>query len=179
MSRIGKKIIPIPKGVKIDVKPGVVEVQGPKGKLRQPLPDGIGFSVEGDHLQATTLREDPELGKFHGLARSLVANAVLGVTEGFKKELDIVGVGYRAELKGKQVHFALGYSHPVVFDVPQGIDVTVDKQTHITVTGIDRQAVGQVAANIRRLRKPDPYKQKGVRYTGEVLKKKAGKTGAK
>jgi large subunit ribosomal protein L6 len=108
-----------------------------------------------------------------------VANAVRGVTEGFKKELDIVGVGYRAELKGKQVHFALGYSHPVVFDVPTGIDVTVDKQTHITVTGIDRQLVGQVAANIRRLRKPDPYKQKGVRYTGEVLKKKAGKTGAK
>src|SRR5688572_28463000 len=103
MSRIGKKIIPVPKGVKIDVKPGAVEVQGPKGKLRQALPDGIGFKVEGDQLQATTLREDPELGKFHGLARSLVANAVLGVTEGFKKELDIVGVGYRAELKGKQV----------------------------------------------------------------------------
>ena len=179
MSRIGKKIIAIPKGVKIDVQPGAVEVQGPKGKLRQALPDGIGFEVNGDQLHATTLREDPELGKFHGLARSLVANAVLGVTEGFKRELDIVGVGYRAELKGQQVHFALGYSHPVVFDVPKGIDIVVDKQTHITVTGIDRQAVGQVAANIRRLRKPDPYKQKGVRYTGEVLKKKAGKTGAK
>ena len=179
MSRIGKKPIAIPKGVKIDVKPGSVEVQGPKGRLQQPLPPGIGFSVDGDQLAANTLREDPLLGKFHGLARSLVANAVRGVTEGFKKELDIVGVGYRAELKGKQVHFALGYSHPVVFDVPTGIDVTVDKQTHITVTGIDRQLVGQVAANIRRLRKPDPYKQKGVRYTGEVLKKKAGKTGAK
>jgi large subunit ribosomal protein L6 len=179
MSRIGKKIIPVPKGVKIDVQPGAVEVQGPKGKLRQPLPDGIGFELNGSELQAKTLREDPELGKFHGLARSLVANAVLGVTEGFKKELDIVGVGYRAEVKGKQVHFALGYSHPVVFEIPNGIDVTVDKLTHITVTGIDRQAVGQVAANIRRLRKPDPYKQKGVRYTGEVLKKKAGKTGAK
>jgi len=179
MSRIGKKPIAIPKGVKVDVKPGSVEVQGPKGKLQQPLPPGIGFTVDGDQLAATTLREDPLLGKFHGLARSLVANAVRGVTEGFKKELDIVGVGYRAELKGKQVHFALGYSHPVVFDVPSGIDVVVDKQTHITVTGIDRQLVGQVAANIRRLRKPDPYKQKGVRYTGEVLKKKAGKTGAK
>jgi large subunit ribosomal protein L6 len=179
MSRIGKKIILIPKGVKIDVQRGAVEVQGPKGKLRQLLPEGIGFEVDGDQLHARTLRDDPELGKFHGLARSLVANAVLGVTEGFKKELDIVGVGYRAELKGKQVHFALGYSHPVVFDVPQGIDVAIDKQTHITITGIDRQAVGQVAANIRRLRKPDPYKQKGVRYTGEVLKKKAGKTGAK
>ncbi|HWK11340.1 MAG TPA: 50S ribosomal protein L6 [Vicinamibacterales bacterium] len=179
MSRIGKKVIPVPKGVKIDVKPGVVDVQGPKGKLTQALPSGIGFELNGDQLQAKTLREDPELGKFHGLARSLVANAVRGVTEGYKKELDIVGVGYRAEVKGKQVHFALGYSHPVVFDIPNGIDVAVDKQTHITVTGIDRQLVGQVAANIRALRKPDPYKQKGVRYTGEVLKKKAGKTGAK
>src|SRR5918993_4893627 len=179
MSRIGKKVIALPKGVKVDIKPGAVEVQGQKGKLLQPLPAGIGFELEGDQLHARTLRDDPELGKFHGLARSLVANAVRGVTEGFRKDLDIVGVGYRAELKGKQVHFALGYSHPVVFDVPPGIDVVVDKQTHITVTGIDRQQVGQVAANMRRLRKPDPYKQKGVRYTGEVLKKKAGKTGAK
>jgi large subunit ribosomal protein L6 len=154
-------------------------VQGPKGKLLQPLPPGIGFELDGDKLQAKTLREDPELGKFHGLARSLVANAVKGVTEGFRKDLDIVGVGYRAEVKGKQVHFALGYSHPVVFDIPTGIDVAIDKQTHVTVTGIDRQLVGQVAADIRQLRKPDPYKQKGVRYTGEVLKKKAGKTGAK
>jgi large subunit ribosomal protein L6 len=179
MSRIGKKPIAIPKGVKVDVQSGAVEVQGPKGKLRQPLPPGIGFQLDGDHLQANTLREDPELGKFHGLARSLVANAVRGVTEGFRKDLDIVGVGYRAEVKGKQVHFALGYSHPVVFDIPTGIDIAIDKQTHVTVTGIDRQLVGQVAANIRSLRKPDPYKQKGVRYTGEVLKKKAGKTGAK
>ena len=179
MSRIGKKVIAVPKGVKIDVKPGAVEVQGPKGKLLQALPPGIGFELAGDQLQARTLREDPELGKFHGLARSLVANAVKGVTDGFRKDLDIVGVGYRAELKGSQIHFALGYSHPVVFDIPKGIDVVVEKQTHLTVTGIDRQAVGQVAANIRRLRKPDPYKQKGVRYTGEVLKKKAGKTGAK
>jgi large subunit ribosomal protein L6 len=179
MSRIGKKVIPVPKGVKIDVKPGVVDVQGPKGKLTQRLPAGIGFELNGEELSAKTLRDDPELGKFHGLARSLVANAVRGVTEGYKKELDIVGVGYRAEVKGKQVHFALGYSHPVVFDIPNGIDVAVDKQTHITVTGIDRQLVGQVAANIRSLRKPDPYKQKGVRNTAEVLKKKAGKTGAK
>jgi large subunit ribosomal protein L6 len=179
MSRIGKKPIAIPKGVKVDVQSGAVDVQGPKGKLRQTLPAGIGFEVNGDQLQARTLREDPELGKFHGLARSLVANAVRGVTEGFRKDLDIVGVGYRAEVKGKQVHFALGYSHPVVFDIPAGIDVAIDKLTHVTVTGIDRQLVGQVAANIRSLRKPDPYKQKGVRYTGEVLKKKAGKTGAK
>ncbi|PYR57508.1 MAG: 50S ribosomal protein L6 [Acidobacteria bacterium] len=179
MSRIGKKPISIPKNVKVDVQPGIVEVQGPKGKLRQPLPPGIAFKLDGDHLQATTLHEDPELGKFHGLARSLVANAVRGVTEGFRKDLDIVGVGYRAEVKGKQVVFALGYSHPVVFDIPTGIDIAIDKQTHVTVTGSDRQLVGQVAADIRRLRKPDPYKQKGVRYTGEQLKKKAGKTGAK
>ena len=179
MSRIGKKPIPIPSGVKIQVSDGAVEVQGPKGKLRQILPPGIAFKQEDANLVARTVSEDKQLGKFHGLARSLVANAVLGVTEGFKRELDIVGVGYRAELKGKQVQFALGYSHPVVFDVPTGIDVAIDKQTHITVTGVDRQLVGQVAANIRRLREPDPYKQKGVRYTGEVLKKKAGKTGAK
>ena len=144
-----------------------------------PVPAGITFKVENGELAATRANDERDQRALHGLARALAQNAVKGVTEGFKKELDIVGVGYRAELKGKQVHFALGYSHPVVFDVPNGIDVVVDKQTHITVTGIDRQMVGQVAANIRRLRKPDPYKQKGVRYTGEVLKKKAGKTGAK
>ena len=177
MSRIGKKPITLPKGVSAKVVDGAVELQGPKGKLRQAVPPGINFELADGHLQSKT--SGPELGAFHGLARSLVANAVTGVTEGFKRELDIVGVGYRAELKGKQVVFALGYSHAVVFDVPNGIDIAIDKQTHITVTGVDRQLVGQVAANIRRLRKPDPYKQKGVRYTGEVLKKKAGKTGAK
>jgi large subunit ribosomal protein L6 len=178
MSRIGKKPIAIPKGVSVNVAPDAVEVQGPKGKLRQPLPPGVVVAQEDGSLVAKLQREDPELGKFHGLARSLVNNAILGVSEGFKKELDIVGIGYRAEVKGKQVHFALGYSHPVVFDIPNGIDIAIEKQTHITVTGPDRQLVGQVAANIRRLRKPDPYKQKGVRYTGEVLKKKVGKTGA-
>jgi large subunit ribosomal protein L6 len=179
MSRIGKKPIPLPKGVTVKIASDAIEVQGPKGKLRQIVPPGIVFAQEDGTLVATLAREEDALRKFHGLARSLVANAVTGVTDGFKKELDIVGVGYRAELKGKQVHFALGYSHPVVFEIPNGIDVAVDKQTHIVVTGADRQLVGQVAANIRRLRKPDPYKQKGVRYTGEVLKKKVGKTGAK
>jgi large subunit ribosomal protein L6 len=178
MSRIGKKPITIPKGVTVKVLDGAVEVQGPKGKLTQRHPGGINFEMSDGHLVAKR-GENPELAKFHGLARSLIANAVAGVTDGFKKELDIVGVGYRAEVKGKQVIFALGYSHAVVFEIPTGIDVAIDKQTHITVTGVDRQLVGQVAANIRRLRKPDPYKQKGVRYTGEVLKKKAGKTGAK
>ena len=179
MSRIGKKPIAVPKGVTVKVAEGAVEVQGPKGKLRQIHPAGINFELADGHLVAKRSTEEAALGKFHGLARSLVANAVVGVTDGFKRELDIVGVGYRAEVKGKQVHFALGYSHPIVFDIPAGIDVAIDKQTHVTVTGIDRQLVGQVAANIRRLRKPDPYKQKGVRYTGEQLKKKAGKTGAK
>jgi large subunit ribosomal protein L6 len=179
MSRIGKKPIPIPKGVSVKLAGDAVEVQGPKGKMRQALPPGIVFAEDDGTLVARLEREENGLRKFHGLARSLVANAVTGVSEGFKKELDIVGVGYRAELKGKQVVFALGYSHPVVFDIPAGIDIAVDKQTHVTVTGVDRQLVGQVAANIRRMRKPDPYKQKGVRYTGEVLKKKVGKTGAK
>ena len=193
MSRIGKKPITIPKGVTVKVGDNAVEVQGPKGKLRQLTPPGILFAKDGEAIVAKLEREDPTLRKFHGLARSLVANAVTGVTDGFKKELDIVGVGYRAELKGKQAIFALGYSHPIVFDIPNGIDIAIDKQTHVTVTGIDvvvdknthitvtgadRQMVGQVAANMRRLRKPDPYKQKGVRYTGEVLKKKVGKTGA-
>jgi large subunit ribosomal protein L6 len=179
MSRIGKKPITIPKGVNIKIHESAVEVQGPKGKLAQRVPAGIAFEVGDGELLAKRRSDDPDLAKFHGLARSLVANAVTGVTNGFKRELDIVGVGYRAELKGKQIIFALGYSHAVVFDIPDGIEVTIDKQTHITVTGVDRQLVGQVAANIRRLREPDPYKQKGVRYTGEVLKKKAGKTGTK
>jgi len=179
MSRIGKRPIAIPKNVTVKVLPGAVEVQGPKGKLTQAFPTTITFELKDGHLTATRNQDDPELGKFHGLARSLVANAVTGVTEGFKRELDIVGVGYRAEVKGQQVILALGYSHAVVFDIPPGISIAIDKQTHITVTGVDRQLVGQVAANLRRLRKPDPYKQKGVRYTGEVLKKKAGKTGAK
>jgi large subunit ribosomal protein L6 len=178
MSRVGKKPIAVPKGVTVTVQPEVVELKGPKGTLKQRVPPGVKFRVDGAQLLAETVRQDPELSKFHGLARSLMANAVVGVTEGFKKELDIVGVGYRAEVKGKQVVFALGYSHAVVFDIPAGIDIAVDKQTHVTVTGIDRQLVGQVAADIRRMRKPDPYKQKGVRYTGEVLKKKVGKTGA-
>jgi large subunit ribosomal protein L6 len=179
MSRIGKKPIVIPKGVTVKVSPDGIEVKGPKGTLRQYVPPGIDFAQEDGNLVAKPSSEAPSLGKYHGLARSLVANAVTGVTDGFKKELDIVGIGYRAELKGKQVTFALGYSHPIVYDIPNGIDIAVDKQTHITVTGVDRQLVGQVAANIRQMRKPDPYKQKGVRYTGEVLKKKVGKTGAK
>ena len=176
MSRIGRKPIPVPAGVKVQLGAAAVEVQGPKGKLKVPLPAGISFEQKDGVL--TALRQSEEHRALHGLARALVANAVRGVTEGFKKELDIVGVGYRAELKGKTVVFALGYSHPIEFPVPEGIQITVEKQTRLVVSGADRAQVGQVAANMRGLRPPDPYKQKGIRLVGERLKKKAGKAGA-
>lgn len=178
MSRVGKKPIPIPNGVKVAISPDGVNVQGPKGEMVQPLPPGVRVEEVDGCLLAYPEREgDRSLGKFHGLARSLVANAVHGVSEGFKKELDIVGIGYRAEVDGKQIVLSLGYSHLVHFDIPPGIDIDIEKQTHVTVSGINRQQVGQVAASIRALRNPDPYRQKGVRYTGEVLKKRVGKTG--
>ncbi len=176
MSRIGKKPIAIPSGVKVSIAADAIEIQGPKGKMRVPVPGKIKFEQKDGHLLAT--RQSEMQRALHGLARALVANAVKGVTEGFKKELDIVGVGYRAEVKGKSVVFALGYSHPITFPIPEGIQITVDKQTHVTVTGADKGVVGQVAANIRGLRPPDPYKQKGIRIVGERLKKKAGKAGA-
>ena len=178
MSRIGKKPIPIPKGVTVQIGADTIDVKGPKGAIRTPFPPGITFVVDDGQIVAKTVRDERALGKFHGLGRSLVANAVKGVTEGFTRDLDIVGVGFKAALEGKDLVMALGYSHPVRYSVPEGIKVAVEKNTHITVSGIDRQQVGQVAAEIRKLRKPDPYKQKGVRYTGEVLKKKAGKAGA-
>ena len=177
MSRIGNKVIPVPSGVKIQIKDGAVEVQGPKGKMSVPLPKGIRFEQKDGTLVAK--RENEEQRALHGLARALVANAVTGVTQGFKKDLDIVGVGYRAEVKGKNLVLTLGYSHPIEFPIPEGIQIAVEKQTHMTVTGADKRQVGQVAANLRALRPPDPYKQKGVRITGERLKKKAGKAGAK
>ena len=178
MSRIGKKPIPVPSGVKINkLNDGRVEVQGPKGKLNVLVPAQIKLEQKDGALNA--LRDNDEHRALHGLARALLANAVHGVTQGFKKELDIVGVGYRAELKGKVVAFALGKSHPVEFPIPEGIQIAVDKQTHLVVSGADKGQVGQVAADIRSLRPPDPYKQKGIRITGERLKKKAGKAGAK
>lgn len=177
MSRIGRKPIQIPAGVKLQLSPAAVEVQGPKGKIKVAIPSGIKFEQKDGMLVAT--RDTEEHRALHGLARALVANAVTGVTTGFKKDLDIVGVGYRAELKGKNVVFSLGYSHPVEFPIPEGIQISVEKQTHLVVSGADRAQVGQVTANIRGLRPPDPYKQKGIRITGERLKKKAGKAGAK
>jgi large subunit ribosomal protein L6 len=177
MSRIGNKVIPVPSGVKIQVKDGAVEVQGPKGKMNVRVPAGIRFEQKDGTLIAK--RDADEHRALHGLARALVANAVTGVTTGFKKDLDIVGVGYRAEVKGKNVVLALGYSHPIEFPIPEGIQIAIEKQTHMSVSGADKNQVGQVAANLRALRPPDPYKQKGVRITGERLKKKAGKAGAK
>jgi large subunit ribosomal protein L6 len=179
MSRIGKKPIPVPAGVKYTVSGNTVLVEGPKGKVSALLPAGISLVQKDGAIVAE--RENDKQAAFHGLARALVFNAVQGVTTGWSKELDIVGIGYRVEMKGKGVVvFTLGYSHPIEFPLPTGIDVAIDpKQTHITISGIDRQKVGQVAADMRSLRKPDPYKNKGVRYTGEKLKKKVGKTGAK
>jgi large subunit ribosomal protein L6 len=170
-------IIAVPSGVKVQISAVSVDVQGPKGKMSVPIPRGIRFEQKDGTLQA--LRESDQQKALHGLARALVANAVTGVTSGFKKDLDIVGVGYRAEVKGKNVVFLLGYSHPIEFPIPEGILITVEKQTHLVVSGADRALVGQVSANIRGLRPPDPYKQKGIRITGERLKKKAGKAGAK
>lgn len=179
MSRIGKKPIPLPAGVKYKVEGNTVLVEGPKGKVSALVAEGISLETAGSELLVK--RSSEEHAAVHGLTRALVYNAVQGVTKGWAKELDIVGIGYRAEMKGKgTVVFTLGYSHPIEFPLPSGIEVAIDpKQTHLTVSGIDRQKVGQVAADMRSLRKPDPYKNKGVRYSDERLKKKAGKTGAK
>ena len=179
MSRIGKKPIALPAGVKYTVDGNTVLVEGPKGKVTALVPTGITLVKRDNELLVE--RENDSLAGFHGLARALVFNAVTGVTTGWTKELDIVGIGYRAELKGKgMVVFTLGYSHPIEFPLPTGIEVEIDpKQLHLTIKGIDRQKVGQVAAEMRSLRPPDPYKNKGVRYAGERLKKKVGKTGAK
>jgi large subunit ribosomal protein L6 len=179
MSRIGKKPITLPKGVKYTVQTNTVVVEGPKGKVSALIPQGITLSEKDGILHVE--RQNESQAALHGLARALVFNAVEGVTNGWKRELDVVGIGYRVEMKGKNtVVFTLGYSHPIEFPLPTGIEVAIDpKQTHVTVSGIDRQKVGQVAADMRSLRKPDPYKNKGVRYSDEKLKKKVGKTGAK
>ncbi len=179
MSRIGKKPIPLPKGVSYAVEGNTVTVKGPKGTVTTHMPGGVKLETTDGNL--VVVRDDDSKAAVHGLVRALVNNSVEGVTKGWTKELDIVGIGYRAELKGKgTVVFTLGYSHPIEYPLPTGIDVTIDpKQTHLTVSGIDRQKVGFVAAEMRSLRPPDPYKNKGVRYSDERLKKKVGKTGAK
>ena len=179
MSRIGKKPIPVPDKVKVEIKPEQVVVTGPKGSVTNPIPPGIRFEQKDKQVVAIRKDDSGAQRAFHGLARALVANAVRGVTEGFSKELEIVGVGYRAEQKKNSVLFTLGFSHPIEYPIPPGINITVDKQTRLVITGVDRQQVGQIAANIRSLKKPDPYKNKGIRYVGERLKKKAGKAGGK
>jgi large subunit ribosomal protein L6 len=178
MSRVGRKPIQVPAGVKVQVGDQALKVEGPKGKLETPVPPGISFSLAGTELACKRSSDARQQRAFHGLARALAQNAVTGVSKGFTKELDIVGVGYRAAIDGKKLVLNLGFSHPVEYPIPQGIEVKVDKNTHLVVSGIDRQQVGQVAAEIRGFRKPEPYKQKGIRYTGEILKKKAGKAGA-
>ena len=176
MSRVGKKPIPVPSSVKVEIGTDQLKVQGPKGKLEVPVPAGIRVQQNGAILDV--IRESDEYAALHGLTRALAANAVKGVSDGFTRELDNVGIGYRADVKGKLATFVLGYSHPIEVILPEGVDLRIDKQTHLVLTSHDRQLLGQVAANMRALRKPDPYKNKGVRYTGEILKKKVGKSGA-
>lgn len=186
MSRVGKKPIEVPSGVTVTVKQGEVEVKGPKGTLTTPIPDGIEFKLEDGQLVAE--RKSDEYSAMHGLARALANNAVVGVTEGFSRQMDVVGVGYKAEVQGKKLVFALGYSHPVEYALPDGIEVSAERipakssinqyQTTLTLTGIDKQLLGQVAAELATLRKPDAYKGKGIRYSDRYYRLKQGKTAA-
>ncbi len=179
MSRIGRLPVPLVAGVKVDVAGRTVTVSGPKGTLAQELPAGIAAEV-ADKTIVVKRRDDSKSQRaLHGLTRALLNNAVQGVTKGFTKDLEIQGVGYRAQVAGSSVSFTLGYTHAIDFPIPGGIQIAVDKQTRLTITGIDRQKVGHVAARIRALRPPDVYKGKGVRYLNEQVRKKAGKTGAK
>lgn len=180
MSRIGKNPIPIPKGVQVSVSDGTVQVKGPKGTLQHPVPARVSVAVEGEQVVVRRSSDEPDVRALHGLIRALLANAVSGVTGGFKRELDIVGVGFKAELRNpREIVLLLGFSHPVVYKAPEGVAISYDaKANRLTIEGIDKQKVGQVAAEIRGVRPPDAYKGKGVKYADEVLKLKAGKTGA-
>ncbi len=177
MSRIGKLPIPVPAGVEIKIDGQVVDVKGPKGTLTHTVPAPITISLEDGNIIVARPDDERNSRSLHGLTRTLIANNIQGVTEGFTKGLEIVGTGYRVAQKGTSLEFALGYSHPITVEPPVGIQFTVDGNTKVTVHGIDKQAVGEVAANIRKLRKPEPYKGKGVRYAGEVVRRKAGKSG--
>ena len=177
MSRIGKKPVALPKGVKVTIHGAEAVVEGVKGQLSCPIMKGITLDVQADSILLARANDEAQNRAFHGLTRALLQNAVTGVAEGWKKELDIVGVGYKAAMDGAKLRLDLGYSHPILYTPPAGIAIAVDKGTHIVVSGIDRQLVGQVAADIRKFRKPEPYKGKGVKYTGEVIRRKAGKTG--
>jgi large subunit ribosomal protein L6 len=179
MSRIGRKPIALPKGVQVGVQGREVEVKGPKGRLTMRVHDACSVTVSGEQVVVDRSGDHRTARALHGLTRALVANMVRGVTEGFERRLDIVGIGYRVQLAGRNLTFSLGYSHPIVFPVPEGVTAEVDKQTAITLRGIDKYLVGQTAARLRALRPPDSYKGKGVRYADEVVRKKVGKAGAK
>jgi len=180
MSRVGRKVIPLPKGVEIKQEGQSIMVKGPKGSLITPVAPGVSLKVENNEALLSRENDEQKSRAFHGLTRALLANNILGVTEVFKRKLDIIGVGYRAEVKGREVVFQLGYSHPIRFAIPEEIDVTVDaKSGHVVITGIDKQKVGQTAAEIRGLRAPDPYKGKGIKYSDEVIRRKAGKAAGK
>ncbi len=179
MSRIGLQPISVPKGVKVAVEGDVFVAEGPKGRVSQPIFPECPVTVDDGTIKVSRVGDSGPVRAKHGLARALLANAVNGAAEGFKKELEVVGVGYRGDVKGREIHFALGYSHPVIFPIPEGIEVEIDKKNSITIEGADRQKVGQVAAEIRRLRPPDPYKAKGIRYSDEVIRRKVGKAGAR
>jgi large subunit ribosomal protein L6 len=180
MSRIGKQPIRIPQGVKIQVEGMTVRAEGPKGKLAQPVPAGLTTRVADGTIVIERQGEDRRVRALHGLARALVANMVTGVKDGFERKLEIVGIGYRAQMQGKSIQLALGYSHPVLFPLPDGVTAEIDKQTAITLRGADKAVLGQTAAKLRALREPDPYKGKGIRYAGEVVRRKVGKkAGAK
>jgi large subunit ribosomal protein L6 len=180
MSRIGKKPIAIPQGVKVQVEGQMVRVEGPKGKLAQTVPSRLGARVADGHLVITREGDDRTARALHGLTRALAANMVTGVKDGFERKLEIIGIGYRAQMTGKNIQLALGYSHPIIFALPDGITAEIDRQTAITLRGADKGLLGETAAKLRALRKPDPYKGKGIRYAGEYVRKKVGKkAGAK
>jgi len=175
VSRIGKLPVTIPAGVKVVVDPSAVRLEGPKGKLQAPIPAGVQVTVEGNVVQVARDNEERKVRALHGLTRKLIANMAQGVSQGFNRVLDINGVGYRAEVRGQDIHMTLGYSHPVVFPLPQGVTAAVERQIIITLSGADRQLLGETAAKIRSLRPPEPYKGKGIKYREEFIKRKAGK----
>jgi large subunit ribosomal protein L6 len=180
MSRIGKKPIPVPDGVKVQVEGNVVRAEGPRGKLSQPLSTGMTAKLDGKVLTITRGDDSRTARSLHGLTRALVANMVAGVKDGYERKLEIVGIGYRAQMQGKNIQLALGYSHPVIFPLPEGITAEIEKQVSVTLKGADKALLGETAAKLRSLRKPDPYKGKGIKYAGEVIRRKVGKkAGAK
>jgi large subunit ribosomal protein L6 len=175
MSRIGRKPVSIPQGVKLNLDGAVVRAEGPKGKLSQPIPAGLSAKIENNELVISRSGEDRKVRALHGLARALMANMVTGVKDGFERKLEIVGIGYRAQLQGRAIQLALGYSHPVIFPLPEGVTAEIDRQVSITLRGADKAVLGQTAAKLRALREPDPYKGKGIRYANEVVRRKVGK----